>query len=213
MCEKRLCLGREGLRRGEQVVAQLGAGDVAQQHSLARIRDDREAAVRMRLENGTKRGDGVACGGEHDEVLDARHDLRRGDVGDLCELVVAIVKEGVFVEVNPGFVDAAAAKPVADPLGEHDGGHDGEDIGQRAGKLEHDDDNGDSHARDAGEGRSGADNGICARIDAGNIWSAVIHERSEGWVVGYPHLHDDAHSATGQSTDRHRGEDDACGYL
>lgn len=155
----------------------------------------------------------MACGGEHDEILDACHDLCRGDVGDLRELVVAIVEKGVFIEVDPGLVDAAAAEPVADPLGEHDGGHDGEDVGERSSQLKHDDDDGHSHARDAGEGCSGADDGIGARIDAGNIWRAVILKGLESWVVGYPYFHNHAHGATGQSTDCHRGQDNARGDL
>lgn len=155
----------------------------------------------------------MACGGEHDEILDACHDLCRGDVGDLCELVVAIVEERVFIEVDPRFVNTAATEPVADPLGEHDGRHDGEDVGECSGQLEHDNDDGHSHARDAGEGRSGADDGIGAWVDAGNIWSAVILKRLESWVISYPYFHDHAHSATGQSADCHRGEDDARGNL
>lgn len=212
MREESLGLGRQRLRRGEEVVRELGARDVAQQDGLAGIADDGEAAVGVRLEDAAERGDGMARGGEDDEVLNAGHDLRRGNVRDVEEVVVRVVEEGVLVEADPRLVDAAAAEGVADPFGDHDGDHDGEDVRQGARELEHDDDDGDSHTRHARQGRGGADDGVGARVDAGQVGLTLL-EGEELGVVVHPNLHDDAHRASDQCADGHRGEDDARGDL
>lgn len=154
----------------------------------------------------------MAGRGEDDEILYAGHDLRRGDVGDIEEVIVRVVKEGVLVEPDPGLVDAATAKGIADPFGDHDGDHDGEDVRQGAGELEHDDDDRDGHACHAGEGRGRADDGVGAWVDAGHVGLALLKGEEFGVVV-YPYLHDDAHRPPDQRADCHGGEDDAGGDL
>lgn len=212
MRKEGLGLGGQRLRRGEEVIRELGARNVPQQDGLAGVADDGEAAVGVRLQNAAQRGDGVARGGEDDEVLDPGHDLRRGDVGDVEQVVVRVVEEGVLVEADPRLVDAPAAKGVADPLGDHDGDHDGEDVRQGARELEHDDDNGHGHARHARQGGGGADDGVGARVDAGQVGLALLKGEELGVVV-HPNLHDDAHGAPDQGANGHGGEDDAGGDL
>lgn len=211
--EKGFRLGRQRLCRSEEVVAQLGARDVAQQDGLAGVADHGEPAVGVRLEDAAERGDGVARGGEDDQVLDARHDLRRGNVWDVEEVVVRVVEEGVLVEPDPRLVDASAAKGVADPLGDHDGDHDGQDVGQGARQLEHDDDDRDGHARHARQGGRRADDSVGARVDAGQVRVALLGKGEEFGVGVDPDLHEDAHGAADQGADRHRGENDARGDL
>lgn len=138
--------------------------------------------------------------GEDDEVLDARHDLRRRDVGD--GHLLAVIEEGVLVDVYPGLVDAAAGEGVADPLGDHHCYHDGEDVGQGAGELEHDDDDGHRQAGDAGEGGRRSDNCVCSRRDAGNVWFAGLEEE-EARIAVKPHLHEDAHGSANECADGH----------
>ena len=117
-------------------MAEFSAGYVAQEDGLAGVGDDGEAAISVGVENDAERRDRVSRGGEDDEVLDAGDDLRGGQVRD--GHLLAVVDEGILVEVNPRLVDAAAGKGVAHPLGDHDGHHDGQHVRERAGELEHD---------------------------------------------------------------------------
>ncbi|KAF7542479.1 hypothetical protein G7046_g10162 [Stylonectria norvegica] len=152
----------------------------------------------------------MAGGSDDDEIFDTRHDLGGGDIG--YDHLLAVVEKGVFVELNPGFVDAVAREGVADPFGDHDGDHDGEHVVEGAGELEHDDDDGDGHASDAGEGGGGTDDGVSARGDAGDVRLARGKDE-EARVISDPDLHDDANSATGERADGHGREDDASGDL
>lgn len=164
----------------------------------------------VHLEDAIEGGDCVSRGGEDDEVLDAGHDVGDGDVGN--GHFGAVIEEGVFVEVNPGLVDATAGEGVADPFGDHDGDHDGQDVSEGAGELKHDDDDGDGHASDTCEGRCCSDNGIGSGRDTWRVRSTGSEEEEAASVV-HPNLHQYAHGTTDQGADCHGRQDDAGGDL
>lgn len=164
----------------------------------------------MHFEDGVEGGNSVACGGEDDEIFDACHDLGGGHVGN--SHLFAVIDEWVFVEMDPGFVDAAAGEGVADPFGDHDAHHDGEDICQGTGEFEHDDHDGDGHASHSRQGCCCADDGVRSWRDAGDVWCAALEEE-EAAVVVDPDLHDDTDGAADERTNRHGGENDTRGDL
>lgn len=170
MREEHLRLRRQiarRLRRHVQIVDQLAARDVAEQDRVAQVGDHRESTVWARRQDLLERLDRVAGGGEDRQILDPRHHLARGDVGD--GKLLAVVQERVFVEMDPALVDAALAEGVPYPFADHHRNHDGEDVGQRAGELEHDDNDGHGHACDTAEGGGSPDDGVGAGDDAGDV--------------------------------------------
>ena len=94
-----------------------------------------------------------------DEQVALAHDRER----------VVRVQERVAEDRLREVVDALGREGVGGPFGEHDREHDRDhvrhDVLERAGELEHDDAEGERHARDASEEGGGADHGEDARGD------------------------------------------------
>src|SRR5690348_8390034 len=86
----------------------------------------------------------MTCCCQDEQVFDTSHDLVNWNIWN--DSFLAIVKEWIFVEMNPAFVYSTLSKCVADPFTDHDCNHNGKDIGESASEFEHDDNNRNSHS-------------------------------------------------------------------
>lgn len=134
-----------------------------------------------------------------------RHDLRHGYAK---AMLVFVVEERKAIEPNHAVCDAAVAEAVTDGFCDANNDHGGEDVGECAGELEHDDHDGNGDVHDSGKGGAGAEEGVGAGCDAGDVWCAGGEEAGvrEGFVEG---LDQDADGAAEGGADGHRGDEDA----